>query len=213
MLAMIPSRPAVQRGFTLLESMVAIAVLGVLLAVGMPNMRDWLSNTAASGAAQFYAEGYRLAKGQALANNSRSRLVFTENQTSGQLDWQVDVCFPTADDACGATSARWSNVGEPADTPGNIAVQTDSVFRSSAGLPSSSAVSVTPEGEARTVYFTELGWVDGGKPALTRIDLAPANTEEGSDPVFPPSAVVLTLAGAVVVCRPDFEAGNSRSCP
>ena len=213
MFAMMPVPARAQRGFTLLEAMVVIAVIGVLMAVGIPNMRDWLGNTAANGAAQFYAEGFRLAKGQALANNSRSRLVFTTNEQSGQLDWQVDVCFPVAGDACAADSARWSDVDAPADAPTHIDVSTSSVFRSSAGLPAPSAVRVTPDGDARAVYFTELGWVDGGKPALTHIDFAPGSTVGDAKPAFRPSAVVLTLAGAVVVCRTDLDSTDSRSCP
>lgn len=213
MLAMISAPRRAQRGFTLLEAMVVIAIIGVLMAVGIPNMRDWLGNTAANGAAQFYAEGFRLAKGQALANNSRSRLVFTENAQSGQLDWQVDVCFPVAGDQCDAGSKNWSDVGEPATAPSHIDVKTSSVFRSSAGLPVPSAVRVTPDGNARAVYFTELGWVDGGKPALTKLAFAPGTVEKDAEPGFPPTAVVLTLAGAVVVCRTDLQAGDSRSCP
>ena len=212
MLAMIPVRRPFQRGFTLLEALVVVAIIGVLLAVGIPNMRSWLGNTAANGAAQFYAEGFRLAKHQALANNSRSRLVLTSNAQSGQLDWQVDVCFVSNDDQCGATSERWSDVDTPAATPANIDVSTASVFRSSASLPRPSAVTITPDGTARAVYFTELGWVDGSKPALTRLDLEPGNVEEGADKPFRPTSVVLTLAGAVVVCRPDLD-DDPRSCP
>lgn len=198
-----------ERGFTLLESMVVLAVIGVVMAVGIPNMSSWLSAASAANTAQFYVEGYRVAKGQALANNSRSRVVFSENQTSGQLDWQVDVCFPTSDDACAANSSRWSDVDEDADAPSSGAVQTRSVFRSSSSLPRPASVRVTPESDAEAVYFTELGWIDSTKPALTRLDFAPG----GHSDAFPPSAVVVTLAGAIVTCNPDAISGDSRRCP
>lgn len=87
------------------------------------------------------------------------------------------------------------------------------MFRSSDSLPRPTAVTITPDGDARAVYFTELGWVDGSKPALTRLDLEAGNVAEGAQQPFPRTAVVLTLAGAVVVCRPEFDAGEPRSCP
>ena len=206
-----PVTAARQKGFTALEAMVVVAILGILLAVGIPSMRGWLGATGATGASQFYAEGFRLARAQALANNSRSRLVFTENDQSGQLDWQVDVCFPVADDRCGVDSERWSTVEEPAVGPSEGDVETASVFRSAASLPRASALGITPDGDARSVYFTELGWVDGAKPALMRFDLGPGSgdAEDG----FTPSAVVLTLAGAVVTCRPDVDDHDARRCP
>jgi len=202
------SAPA-QGGFTALEALVVVAIMGIMLAVGIPAMRGWLGATTATGAAQFYAEGFRLARAQALANNSRSRLVFTENDQSGQFDWQVDVCFPVADDGCGVDSERWSSVDEPAVGPSKGDVETSSVLRSAAALPRTAALSVTPDAEARSVYFTELGWVDSGKPALMRLDLGPGSAD--AEDVFTPSAVVLTLAGAVVTCRPDLD--DARKCP
>lgn len=201
-----------QGGFTALEALVVVAILGIMLAVGIPSMRGWLGATTATGAAEFYAEGFRTARAQALANNSRSRLVFTENEESGQLDWQVDVCFPVPDDACATGSSRWSDVDEPAAKPAEGDVETSSVFRSAVSLPRASALSVTPgDDAARSVYFTELGWVDGAKPALMRFDLGPGSAD--AEDVFKPTAVVLTLAGAVVTCDPDAGVSSSRRCP
>jgi type IV fimbrial biogenesis protein FimT len=204
-----------QRGFTALEALVVVAILGIMLAVGIPSMRGWLGATTATGAAEFYAEGFRLARSQALANNSRSRLVFTENEQSGQLDWQVDVCFPVPDDGCGADSERWSTVDDAAAKPERGDIETRSVFRSAASLPRTTALSVAPDAEARSVYFTELGWVDGAKPALMRFDLGPGSAD--AEGVFTPSAVVLTLAGSVVTCRPDLneveDVADARRCP
>ncbi|MGF6272749.1 type IV fimbrial biogenesis protein FimT [Massilia sp. UYP11] len=208
---MLPVRRSDQGGFTAIEAFVVLAILGILLAVGVPGMRGWLGGTTATGAAEFYAEGFRTARNQALANNSRSRLVFTENAGSGQLDWQVDVCFPMPDDGCAADSERWSTVDDPAPGPQDGNVATRSVFRSAAALPRTTALTVAPDAEARSVYFTELGWVDGGKPALMRLDLGPGSAD--AERAFTPGAVVLTLAGAVVTCRPDVGNADSRRCP
>jgi len=206
----IVDKRARQGGFTIVESLITIAILGILLAVGVPNMSRWLGATAATGAAQFYAEGFTLARSQALANNSRSRLVFSDNDQSGQLDWRVDVCFPSADDACAAASTRWSTVEKAATKPDGGEVATKSVSRSSATLPGTTVLSVAPNDDSGEVYFTPLGWLDGASANVTRIDLTPA---EGNADAFDDLAVVVTLAGAVVTCRPDVGAGDSRRCP
>jgi len=198
------------RGFTTIEALIAVALLAIVLAIGMPSMASWVGASGATNAAQFYAEGYTMARGQALANNSRSRLVFSENAQSGQLDWQVDVCFPVATDACTAGSNRWSSVEDAADAPEGGGVATRSVHRSAAALPRTAVLTITPNDDAGVVYFTELGWVDGGKPAVTRLDLTPAGDDAEA---FVPTSVVLTLAGAVVTCRSEAQDGDSRKCP
>jgi len=198
------------RGFTTIEALVAVAILAILLAIGMPSMSSWVGASGAANAAQFYAEGFTMARGQALANNSRSRLVFSENAQSGQLDWQVDVCFPVSTDACAAASTRWSSVDEAADAPESGAVATLSVHRSAAALPRPAVLTITPNDDGGAVYFTELGWVDGGKPAVTRLDLTATNGDESA---VVPTSVVLTLAGAVATCRTEAEPGDSRKCP
>lgn len=199
-----------QDGLTFLELLIAMVVLGILLAVGIPNMQGWLASTSANGAAQFYVEGFQMARNHALSNNSRSRLVFTANAQSGQRDWQVDVCFPIATDNCEPASLRWSSVDQAAASPEGGDVDTLSVHRSAVALPRSGMLSVTPDSDAESVYFTPLGWVDGGKPSVTRLDLAPGSANGGA---FPSSAVVLTLAGTVTTCKPDALAGDSRRCP
>ena len=202
-------RPA---GFTLVEAMVALAVFAILLALGMPRMADWVAATRAAAAGQFYVEGFTLARAQALAHNSASRLVLVENEDNGQYDWRVDLCFPTPETPCNAGAGDWSTVEDgvkPAGTAGDGFV---SVARSSAALPASSRMRITagPDG-ASAVYFTPLGWVDTRiEPRLMRIDLDPVDQD---DATFAPASVVLTLAGVAAKCDPNVAADDSRRCP
>lgn len=203
-------RPA--RGFTLIEAVVALAVMAVLLAVGIPSMSGWLQARKAAAAAAFYKEGFQLARAQAVGHNSASRLVLTENTVTGQMDWQVDICFPTPSTPCNDGSGSWSTTSAAAGADPDQAQGFRSVVRSADSLPSTSAMmlSLSPSG-ADAVYFTPLGWIDGSvSPRIGRIDLAPALGRQGA---FRPLAVVLTLAGTASICDPRVAAQDSRGCP
>jgi type IV fimbrial biogenesis protein FimT len=199
-------------GFTIIEAAVTLTVMAVLMAVGIPTMSSWLQARKAAAAGSFYKEGFQLARAQAVAHNSASRLVVSENAISGQMDWQVDICFPTPAVPCNQGSGGWSTTGAAASGDPDQTHGFHSVARSADALPSTSAMllTVAPD-DASEVYFTPLGWVDGSiSPHLSRIDLAPAVGRTGA---FRPMAVVLTLAGTASICDPGVASHDSRGCP
>ena len=104
----------VAAGFTLIEALVALAILSTLVAIGIPQMNEWVQANRAAAATQFYAEGFTLARAHAVTHNSASRLVLTENPANGQMDWQVDICFPTVSVPCNAESGAWSTTSTAA---------------------------------------------------------------------------------------------------
>lgn len=203
-------------GFTLLELMVGLTILSITLAVGWPAMTGWLTATRAQAATEFYAEGLRMARGEALKRNVESRLSLTGNAVSGQFDWQVDICLPSAGITCREATSSWSTVATPAsalvgDTRG---ADFRSVFRSASALPPATLMTLTRKnGGALAVYFTPLGWIDADPalaPFLTQIQIAPAL---GHTNAFPTSAVAVTLAGVVSKCDPSRAVTDSRGCP
>jgi type IV fimbrial biogenesis protein FimT len=190
--------------------MVGLAILSIMLAIGVPNMRAWLTASKALAAAEFYAEGLKMARSEALKRNAVARFTLSENATSGQQDWQVDLCMPATDKPCNDTQGNWSTPA--AAGSGSGMADFFSVVRSASTLPSTSMLALKryPAG-AVTVYFKPVGWVDGTiAPSLNRIELAPAAGMTGA---FPKSAVAVTLAGVIIKCNPDAVANDSRGCP
>jgi type IV fimbrial biogenesis protein FimT len=201
-------------GFTLVEAMIALAILAIMLAIGVPRMSDWLAATKANAAGGFYAEGFTLARAQALANNSASRLVLSRNTVSGQYDWQVDVCFPSQDTPCSDASGNWSTKDAAVKAPLDAGAGVKSVVRSADALPGTNRLAVTPGPDGDTaVYFTPLGWVDTRVGTrMMRVDLTPASGA-GSSNGFRATSVVLTLAGVAAKCEPGAALNDSRRCP
>ena len=208
--------PRGARGFTLIEALVVVAIMGTLLAVGMPAMSNWLLGRKALAAAVFYQEGFALARTMAITHGSHSRLVLTENAANGKLDWRVDICFPNKDVVCdAANTSGWSTAGAAAPhdpDSADAAHKFLSVVRSAEAIPDDQTMQqdVVPSG-ASTIHFNQMGWVDGTvTPRVTRIDLAPALTRPGA---FQKIAIGVPLSGIAVICDPSAVAPDVRGCP
>lgn len=200
------------QGFSLIEAMVTIIALSLVLAIGMPAMANWVAVAKAQGAAEFYAEGVRTARGLALKHNAASRLVFSENSSSGQLDWQVDICYPSDELPCNRSGSNWSTALNVATNEPEGASGYRSLVRSARELPSSTIMSVTlaPDG-ADAIYFTSLGWVDVSIASrVTRVTIGSVDPTRW---VFPSSSIAIPLSGMASKCVPGAAVGDSRRCP
>jgi len=64
-------------GFTLIELMFAIAIVGILLAVGLPEASQWTQNTKIRTASESISNGLQLARGEAVRRNTLVEFVLT----------------------------------------------------------------------------------------------------------------------------------------
>ena len=201
------------RGYTMIELVVVLAITGSLLALGIPAMSGWVTANKAASASEFYLEGFRMARQQALSHNTSSRIVLSANQTTGQLDWQVDLCFADLPDTpCTAVSSNWSTVTASAANDPELAAGFKSIRRSADNLPSTSVITPTllPAG-AYFVYYTALGWVDTSYAGrLTRLQLDPMPAYAAQ---LPTTAIVVSLGGMPTRCDVGVAVTDSRGCP
>jgi type IV fimbrial biogenesis protein FimT len=201
-----------QRGFTLIELLVTITIFGIMLAIGIPNASNWLLTNRARGASEFYADGFSMARRQAVSHNSFSRISLTPNPNNGQMDWQVDICFIGVNNTCVPGDPAWSTTAAASATDPQGAAGFKSVFRSADALPDSEVLvpSTLPVGTSQ-VYYTATGWVDttfAGR--LTQLRLDPATKYANQVPVV---ALVVTLAGMATKCDPTLATTDNRACP
>lgn len=206
-----PSRRG-QRGVTLIELLVTITIFGIMLAIGIPNASRWLLANRARGASEFYADGFSLARRQAVAHNAFSRISLTPNVNTGQLDWQVDICFVSPAAQCTDAQGAWSTTDAPSANDPEGAAGWKSVFRAADALPPAEVLQPTtqPVG-SNQVYYTPLGWVDPlfvGRLASLRLDPSAAFADE-----VQPVSLVVTLAGMATKCNPTLPDTDNRGCP
>lgn len=75
-----------QRGVTLAEMLIGIAILGILMAVGLPSYQGWIQNTQIRTAAESVLNGLQLARHEAVRRNLNVQLVL-----GAQSSWTISV--------------------------------------------------------------------------------------------------------------------------
>lgn len=66
-----------QRGATLLELMVTVTIVGIIAAIGIPQMGQWIRNSSVNSAAEILQNGLRQAEAEAIRRNLRVEFLLT----------------------------------------------------------------------------------------------------------------------------------------
>jgi type IV fimbrial biogenesis protein FimT len=205
MLAMCSRRhhPNRQRGVSLIEVVVVVALLGILLAAVLPGIGSWMKSLKVRNAAESVRNGLERARTEALKRN--------QNVTF----WLVSDAAKTLSNACVLSSASASWVVSIADPTGKcdeevstttapMLVEKYSAAEGAVGVQvgTTGANGATPS----SIAFNGFGQVvQTGSPVQT-IDFSLSS--EGARAL----RVVIAPGGAVRMCDPAVAEGDSRSC-
>jgi type IV fimbrial biogenesis protein FimT len=147
-----------QRGVTLIELMIGLAIFAVLLFIGVPAFTEFIQNTQIRNAAENTLSALNLARAEALRRNTSVRFQFVSDLTSGctlstsSLAWVVSLANPA-----GACDAAPSNTTAP------------QIVQKRSGTEGTRTVQVAATGGS-TVVFTGLGRAQAG--GITQINFS-----------------------------------------
>lgn len=153
-----------QGGFTLIELMFTIVVLAVLLALGIPNFRDFLRNSRMVSAANDFLTDVNLARSESVKRRVSVTLCKSTNGTSCSTDASVALrrWIVFVDDA--NSSVAHANDGNGAVDSGETVLKDRSI-----------ATSVTPTSAGNRIVFRPNGFpVVDATNGLTRIIICDA---------------------------------------
>lgn len=104
------------RGFSLIELMVAVAVLAILLAVAIPSFNDFRQRAALRGAVDQMVSFWGDARFEAVRRNSLVKVGVVTKATGEYCIGAATTTIPGDDSACDCFTAAACNVGQfPAD--------------------------------------------------------------------------------------------------
>lgn len=183
-----------QSGFSMVELLVGILIMGILFAYGVPNFKDWIQNTQIRNGAEAIQSGLEVARAAAVKRNANVQIVFGTGTS-----WTV-VCSAPVVDLDGDGTADCPGTGT---TPDNIQTYTSKEGSSKAIVDLNNVPTV---GGQRVVAFNSLGRVTPVPLADIIIKSKNTNTLPGScidaGGSYRCLSVVVTLGGQIRMCDP-----------
>jgi type IV fimbrial biogenesis protein FimT len=180
-------------GFTLLEIMIVVAIMGVLLAAGMPSLGAYMNNSKIQASAQSLLSGFQQARAEAVRRNLNVVITLTSDS--------IDQTTPTAS----TTGKNWI-ITAPSPT-----IPTESIVVSAKSSSEGSAEKITVNGGVGTITFNSLGGTNLGLPATFAFGLD-GKTCGGDVRCL---NVIVTPGGRTQICDPAVPStalGDSRRC-
>lgn len=178
-----------RRGFTLIEFMVMFAVLGILLAFGLPQYSIWMQNLRIRSATESVQNGLQMARAVAISRNTTAHLVFAAAPNS--LSYFV-LTVPVP----GNPPADFQ---DPDASPGTA----DIIRRHNQADDSATANVLMTPADAYMVTFSALGQVvanPDGSTQLQQVDIASATS---TNPAIRPLRIVINPGGSTRACDPS----------
>lgn len=193
-------------GFSLLELIVAMAIVAILLAVGLPSYRTYTENTRIRTVAQSFLSGLQKARSEAVSRNTNIDFSLTNDAA------------PSLTSATIATGGGWL-----VRTSDGVTFIEGKPQSESGGRVGGSAIAVNDlnndgaadAGAVDTVTFTGLGQTSlGGNTVFTFSNPSAGNCVNAATPgPMRCLNIVVTRGGQAKICDPAvLTASDTRSC-
>lgn len=176
-------RPAAQSGISLIEVLITIAIVGIVIAMGVPAYGTWIQNTQIRTAADSILAGMQTARNEAIRRNAAVQFKL---DGAGNTQWRVNFF---SDPDTNPLQSRPAEEGSP------------------------NATIVVAPGGADTVTFSALGRVvpnADASPSITSVLVDNPTIAVVADRRT--LQIVVPTGGAIRMCDPKVAAGDPRAC-
>jgi type IV fimbrial biogenesis protein FimT len=175
-------------GFSIIELLITIAVLGILFMVGLPSLATWMQNTQVRNSAEAMVAGLQLARQEALRRNRTVQFTLVDTLAAS--------CVPLA------TGRNWVvSLSDPSSACDQAPSETGAGIIQKRPAEEGSGNAVVSANNS-SVSFSGLGRLASGS-AATRIDVTSmAGTCQSASGVIRCLRVDVAASGSIRMCDP-----------
>lgn len=172
------------RGFSLIELIVAIAVVGLVSAMAMPNYQTWIKNARVRTAAESIQNGLQTARAEAVKRNSQIEFKLDPAMNS---TWEINLCSVSSD---GVRTCNALLENRPASEGSSTAI----------------TVAATPSA-SKSIVFNNLGSVVADPVPFSQLGISLSGADR-------PLRVTLGVGGNTRLCDPSTQLAENdpRKC-
>ncbi len=174
-----------QQGFSLIEMLIAIAILAILAAIALPSYTQMIQNSRIRTAAESIQNGLQMARAEAVKRNAKVKF-----QLNADSSWVVCEVAKVAD-AC----------------PGVEEIQSRST---SEGSTADVTVTVVPAGNTKVV-FTGLGLIELDANPFSRVDVDMSELVMSAE-LSRDLRILVGTGGSTRMCDPHRPVTDPRAC-
>lgn len=189
-------------GMSLIELVIAMAIIGIVMAVAIPSYQAWMQNTRIRTVAESILNGMQLARAEAVRRNTNVGFYLMTTLDSSCADSSTDSNWLVSiQDPNGLCDSAVSDAVAPQ------ILQKRSSQEDAAGVVTLTTLPSVPA-PATSVIFTPLGRTTNSTSDLTQVDLVATNPVSGSRPL----RIVIGAGGTIKMCDPLLTGSDPRRC-
>ena len=174
-------------GFSLIELLVVMGIMGLVMAAAAPNFSEWIANSRVRTSAESFQNGLMLAKAEAVRRNAKVEFVVTDSAPT----------VANVDAITAATSGRGWLVRQYRAT--GSYVSTDFI----------QGRSIAEGGTNTTVRAGQSSFVFSGTARLSPIPGATVNVDVTGSGATRPLRITVTQGSAIRMCDPALSIATS----
>ena len=179
------ARPS-RRGFTAIEALITVVIVGTVLAIGVPSMLDWIIIQRVKASAAEVVTDVRFARGEAIKRNVRVGMSF-ETVAGTQTCYAIHTQYPNEPNPCRCSKGAGKSCDVSVDEFHDTLVELKTV-----SLPVSASVGMTA---SRNIRFAASTGIPEPNALVFRVDFDGQGARQ--------LRVVANTVGRAMVCAPS----------
>lgn len=192
-------------GFSLIEMVVALAVIGILMAAVMPNVSEWIQNTKVRTAADAIQSGLQATRGEAVKRNRPMTFWLVSLDDNKVMDNSCKLSSTSGSWVVSANSPDGNCGKAPSATADPMIAQTHPVGEGADGV-TVSAMTADKSQTANSITFNGFGQVVGSD-GIGNVDVSAPNASRSL-------RLTVSTSGSIGMCDPKVtDTADPRRCP